>query len=149
MVMEAKAMKCDICGIREAVTSFIEEKNHEKRMVHICEECLKKQENKEELRCDVCGMSYRDFLSTGVFGCENCYRVFRAETVRVIEEKLKKEKMLPKKVLIRKATLPKRQKLTLEELKEQLALAKKEKDEEKIKWLEEEIKKWKEREIEF
>lgn len=147
--MEAKAMKCDICGVREAVTSLIEEKNHEKRMIHICEECLQKQENKEELRCDVCGMSYRDFLATGVFGCENCYRVFRAETVKILEKKLKQEKFVLKKSVMRKTDIPKQRKFTLEELKELLALAKKEKDETKIKWLEEEIKKRKEREREF
>lgn len=142
-------MKCEICGIRNAVTSYIEEKNHEKRMVHICEECLQKHEDKEELKCDVCGRSYREFLATGVLGCENCYRVFRAETVKILEKKMKQENIFLRKNVVKNTFIPKHHEFTLEELKELLSLAKKEKDETKIKWINEEIKKCKnwEREI--
>ena len=29
-----------------------------------------------ELKCKTCGMTYNDFINTGVFGCSNCYDVF-------------------------------------------------------------------------
>ena len=48
----------------------------------------------DELRCDVCGMSYAEFVKTGVFGCENCYRVFKSKTVQVLKNKIKNEKEL-------------------------------------------------------
>jgi protein arginine kinase activator len=31
---------------------------------------------REETRCPVCGMSYRDFARAGRLGCSRCYRVF-------------------------------------------------------------------------
>ena len=29
-----------------------------------------------ELKCKTCGMTYNDFINTGVFGCSDCYEVF-------------------------------------------------------------------------
>ena len=146
-------MKCEICGIREAVTSYIEEKNNQKQMVHVCEECFQSQENIEELRCDVCRMSYREFLVSGVFGCENCYRVFKAQTVKLLENQILQGKQ--KTIQIEKSKtekgstkIKKTKKELLKELEEILELAKKEKDIEKIERIEKEIKKLKELEIE-
>jgi len=148
-------MKCEICGIRNAVTSYIEEKNGEKQMVLVCEECLQNQENKEELKCDVCGMSYREFLKTGILGCENCYRVFKTQTIKVLEKQILKNKYeieCNKKLLPVKSHLKERkkneQKEFLKKLEELLELAKKEKDQEKIERIEQEIKKMKEVEFE-
>jgi len=31
----------------------------------------------EQVRCNVCGMSFEDFRKTGKLGCANCYKVFR------------------------------------------------------------------------
>lgn len=137
-------MKCEICGIRDAVTSYIEEKNGYKKMIQICDECFQLQESKEELRCDVCQMSYREFLKTGVFGCENCYRVFKKQTVKILENQILKDrnkqvdnvKCKNEKVLIKD-----KKKELLKELKELLVLAKRENDDQKIKKIEEEIKK--------
>jgi len=42
----------------------------------------------DELFCDVCGMTYKEFLETGVFGCENCYRVFKARTIELIKKQM-------------------------------------------------------------
>lgn len=143
-------MKCEICGIRDAVTSYIEEKNGYKNMIQICEECFEKQGNKEELRCDVCQMSYREFLKTGVFGCENCYRVFKKQTIKILENQILKDKNFDniqskgKKVIIKNNKNMKQKdsnKERLKELKELLALAKYEKDNEKIEKIEAEIKK--------
>ena len=145
-------MKCEICGIRDAVTSYIEESNGYKNMIHICEECFEKQENKEELRCDVCQMSYREFLKTGVFGCENCYRVFKKQTIKILENQILKDKnkkfeeiqSKSNKGFIKnnkKSKQKESNKERLIKLNELLVLAKYEKDNEKIDKIEEEIKK--------
>ncbi len=39
----------------------------------------------EGLMCDACGMSYDEFASTGMLGCENCYRVFNKKLDNVIK----------------------------------------------------------------
>lgn len=35
------------------------------------------EEQPEEVRCKVCGMSFEDFRKTGKLGCGNCYEIFR------------------------------------------------------------------------
>lgn len=30
----------------------------------------------EELKCDICNMTFSEFINTGKFGCANCYNVF-------------------------------------------------------------------------
>lgn len=137
-------MRCEICGIRDAVTSYIEEKNGYKKMIQICDECYQIQENKEELRCDVCQMSYREFLKTGVFGCENCYRVFKKQTVKILENQILKDRNKEAnnvKCKCEKSLTKDKKKELLRELKELLAIAKQENDEEKVKKIEKEIKK--------
>ncbi len=47
-----------------------------------------KNGDNEELKCDVCGMSYSEFLKTGIFGCQNCYRVFKTRTVEIIKNNI-------------------------------------------------------------
>lgn len=143
-------MKCEICGIREAVTSYVEERNCQKIFVHICEECFRKKGNIEEVKCDVCNMSYREFLATGVFGCENCYRVFKVQTIKLLENKILVDKYRSnnKKASAVKIENKSRKKEFLKELEEVLELAKKENDKEKIEKIEKEIKKIKEMEFE-
>lgn len=145
-------MKCDICGIREAITSYIEEKNNFKKMIHVCEECFQKQENQQELKCDACGKSYRDFLATGEFGCKNCYRVFKAQTIKILEDKIERgKKRITREV---KTTVPKThinkstKKARLKDLEDLLELAYKENDRDKIVKIEDEIKRIKNLEIE-
>ena len=31
----------------------------------------------EEIRCKNCGLTYNDFIKTGLFGCSNCYETFK------------------------------------------------------------------------
>jgi len=50
----------------------------------------------EELKCDACGMLYSEFLKTGIFGCPNCYIVFKARTVQIIKTKINNEKVAEK-----------------------------------------------------
>ncbi|HZJ56749.1 MAG TPA: UvrB/UvrC motif-containing protein [Clostridia bacterium] len=37
------------------------------------------------IRCDKCGMDYRQFKKTGRFGCDNCYSVFKGEIHPIIK----------------------------------------------------------------
>ena len=98
-------MKCDICGIREAVVHLTEVVNDKVTKFHLCEECAK--EKSEEMQshfgltdllsglmdfgpaleeegtgravkvtCPGCGMSYRDFQKAGKLGCGKCYETF-------------------------------------------------------------------------
>lgn len=55
----------------------------------------------DELFCDVCGLTYKEFLQTGVYRCENCYRVFKARTVKILKSKIEKD-VKERKVLTRK-----------------------------------------------
>ena len=102
----------------------------------------------EELFCDVCGMTYKEFLETGVFRCENCYRVFKYRTIQLIKDSIKNSKkdIKPriKKVEANKIS----EKLSSSEIKERikaleklLELAQKVDDKEKIKQIEDEIQK--------
>ena len=105
----------------------------------------------DELFCDVCGMTYKEFLETGVFGCENCYKVFKERTIKLIKKKMEEE--IPQKQNIKQETpqviiKSKPTKKEIEELKELLELCKKldETDkaeiiEARIKELEDEIEK--------
>ena len=40
-------------------------------------DAVQKAKQPEEVRCDVCGMSFNDFRKTGKLGCGNCYKAFR------------------------------------------------------------------------
>lgn len=31
----------------------------------------------KELKCDICGMTFEEFMNTGKFGCSNCYDTFQ------------------------------------------------------------------------
>lgn len=102
-------MLCDICHKNTAtihLTEIIEDKVTE---LHICQECASKKSkegqnniklsaffaniSEEEqpsvdsvLRCDNCGMKFKEFRNNGRLGCAQCYNYFRG----------------PLKVLIRK-----------------------------------------------
>lgn len=90
-------MKCNNCGKREANVKYREEINGKKQELNLCSECAEKlgiidkynsfapmfstmfyQEPEfiEELKCDKCGYTLDDYKKTGLFGCDNCYRVF-------------------------------------------------------------------------
>ncbi len=49
-------------------------------------------EQRDEKKCAFCGMTYADFIRTGLFGCAQCYTVFREEllpTLRLIQGKIR------------------------------------------------------------
>lgn len=41
---------------------------------------------KKEEKCPVCGRTYRDFRSTGKFGCGECYKAFRPQVREVLKQ---------------------------------------------------------------
>ena len=102
----------------------------------------------EELFCDVCGMTYKEFLETGVFRCENCYRVFKYRTIQLIKDSIKNSKKDIKPRIKKVEASKTSKKLSSSEIKERikaleklLELAQKVDDKEKIKQIEDEIQK--------
>jgi protein arginine kinase activator len=98
-------MLCDECAKRPATVHITKVENGKKTDIHLCEQCamqknlfslstsfsvndllagllnsggaaLKKADMVNDIKCDVCGLSYSKFKETGRFGCGNCYKVF-------------------------------------------------------------------------
>lgn len=99
-------MLCQNCGKNEANIRYTQIINGDKKEIALCSKCAKKlgvddlelpinfnsflgdffndyaeteflpmlQTN--ELKCKTCGMTYDEFINTGVFGCSDCYDVF-------------------------------------------------------------------------
>lgn len=99
-------MLCQNCGKNEANVKYTQIINGVKKELTLCSECAKKlgiekfempinfgsflgdffgdyaetefmpslQTN--EVKCKKCGMTYSDFINTGMFGCSECYDVF-------------------------------------------------------------------------
>lgn len=98
-------MQCEECGKRPATVHITKVENGKKSDTHLCEQCAmqknllglstsfsvndllagllsaggtmpKKAGMVDDIKCDVCGLSYSRFRETGRFGCGNCYKVF-------------------------------------------------------------------------
>lgn len=99
-------MICDNCGKHEANIRFTQIINGKKTEMMICEECGKNMgidnigfempidisnflgdfefENQDfmpfninkQIKCKKCNMTYEEFLNSGKFGCEECYKTF-------------------------------------------------------------------------
>jgi protein arginine kinase activator len=96
---------CDECGKRPAAVHITKVENGKKSDMHLCEQCAMqknllslstsfsvndllagllnsggashiKTEMVNDIKCNVCGLSYGKFRETGRFGCGNCYKVF-------------------------------------------------------------------------
>lgn len=99
-------MLCQNCGKNEANIRYTQIINGVKKEIALCSHCAKKlgvedielpinfnsflgdffndyaeteflpmlQTN--EVKCKTCGMTYNDFINTGVFGCSDCYETF-------------------------------------------------------------------------
>ncbi|MCI9541228.1 MAG: excinuclease ABC subunit B [Lachnospiraceae bacterium] len=106
-------MICEKCQEREATIFYTEIINGVKNEHNLCSECAKdmdfgeelpfaellagilgayaiesekKEDTMEQVVCPSCKTTYRDFISHGVFGCEDCYNVFEP----LIEGNIKK-----------------------------------------------------------
>ncbi|MGE5632803.1 MAG: UvrB/UvrC motif-containing protein [Caulobacteraceae bacterium] len=98
-------MLCEECGKRPASVHITRVENGKKTDMHLCEQCAiqkgllgistsfsindllagllnsgnvssLKKDAVQDVKCDVCGLSYNRFRETGRFGCSNCYKVF-------------------------------------------------------------------------
>ena len=107
-------MTCEICGKKPAVVLFTQIVQNEKTVLHLCEECAKKQglsvsvvaiassvkslltgalaaassegEGDENVgRCPSCGLSYTEFKAKGRLGCPACYSAFAKPLERLLK----------------------------------------------------------------
>ncbi len=107
-------MTCEICGKKSAVVLLTQIVKNEKTVLHLCEECAKKQglsvsveiiagsvksllagalaaasgeeEGDEAVgKCPSCGLSYAEFGAKGRLGCPGCYRAFAKPLERLLK----------------------------------------------------------------
>lgn len=97
-------MLCESCKKNEANLHYTQIINGEMEEKHLCEECASKsyvfnfdnpfsmsklftglidniQEGTSErprLKCENCGLTYKEFKQDGKFGCSHCYRTFKS-----------------------------------------------------------------------
>jgi len=95
-------MNCDICSKKKATVHLTEIIDGQMTEMHLCEECARqksvqmeqqfgladllaglggfskqvKEEEKINLQCDNCTMTYDDFRKFGRLGCSKCYESF-------------------------------------------------------------------------
>lgn len=97
-------MLCQRCGEKEATVHLTKIINGEKTEIYLCEDCAKETghldfsnnpfsiqnlladilnpnldsipSNQKDIKCDNCGMSYKEFTEKGLFGCSECYDQF-------------------------------------------------------------------------
>ena len=82
-------MLCENCGLKNATSIYMPPNSN--NLKYFCGECYKKINNEYELDnlayveskkieidsiCKNCGTSFKDFESSGFFGCEHCYYIF-------------------------------------------------------------------------
>lgn len=101
-------MMCQQCGLRPANVYWTQIANGQKTELRLCEECARERGEMEFLlepkfnihnlmagllgqgstlvqsptltrtRCPQCGLSYAQFVKSGLFGCAGCYEAFSA-----------------------------------------------------------------------
>jgi len=91
-------MLCQKCGMNEATVHLVQVINGKKAEQHICPACANMQEKswfdtgvninkmlsgffepihrQESVKCNSCGVSFDEFLKTGLLGCSDCYTAF-------------------------------------------------------------------------
>lgn len=98
-------MYCQRCNKKEATVHLTKIVNNEKTEVYLCEECAKEtgqlpfagsnpfafhnllqgilspelnsyEQYQQEMKCDKCGLNYREFTKSGLFACARCYDSF-------------------------------------------------------------------------
>ncbi len=106
--MKFKGSKCDNCD-RPATVYLTEILGGEKIEKHLCEHCAaaegvtikadipisqlledfvlqtSDQQEGDELKCEVCGLTFKDFRQKGLLGCPNDYQVFGSALTSLME----------------------------------------------------------------
>ena len=117
-------MICQNCKQRPATVRFREEVNGVVKEIHLCEHCAaqlsggafdpsgfissifsgepsgRQRPRVPQKECPVCGTRYNDFARTGLVGCAECYKTFRAElepVLRKMHGKTRHEGKVPRK----------------------------------------------------
>lgn len=103
-------MLCQNCGLKNATSIFMPP--NETKIKYLCGECYKKINNEFELEkfafssvkkieieatCKNCGLTFKEFNSSGLFGCEKCYQVFEEYISTNVLPIFKEKKYLGKK----------------------------------------------------
>jgi protein arginine kinase activator len=158
-------MYCDTCGKKPAIIHYSQTINEKTIEMHLCEECaLKKGLNipkhfsfpdllagitdvenvfgknkKQELKCEVCGLTFSNFREIGRLGCVNCYKAFEKPLKDLIKRIHGSDKHLGKipEFIDKKVTIDKQ----IEELKILLQKAVEAEEYEKAAEYRDEIKK--------
>ena len=165
-------MKCQRCEKNEANVTYTQVINGDKTKLYLCDKCandlnlgvnfkfdfddvfgaffdepnfVKTLEKQRTERCDVCGTTYEEFARTGMFGCENCYKVFANKLDNVLKRLHGSNRHVGKK-LIERPSAPivntkTKKKTKIEELKEKLQEYIKSEEYEKAAVVRDEIKK--------
>ncbi len=105
-------MLCDYCGKEEAVIHIAADGEMGETEQHLCRRCAVQRgfaeppqsglfsrlmeelkgleemvtEKELSLKCPLCGTSFREIRDDNRAGCADCYRVFRPEIYRILEE---------------------------------------------------------------
>lgn len=106
-------MKCEICGLKDAVIHIRQIQKESVHELHICEECAQEKglirEEETELpvtnllaglidgaeapgaadkaaACPRCGTRLADFRKTGRFGCSDCFKVFESDLKAIVSQ---------------------------------------------------------------
>ena len=91
-------MLCEKCGVKDATIHMVQVINGNKTQQHLCSDCANIQEqswfdtginvnkmfsgffeptyNHPIVKCDSCGVTFDEFLKTGLLGCSQCYSAF-------------------------------------------------------------------------
>lgn len=94
-------MLCESCGKNEAYIHYTKIINGKYEEEHLCEDCALKnfdldkgfsmnklftglidgfkdnKEDRDEIKCEFCGLTYTKFRHEGKFGCSKCYDTFK------------------------------------------------------------------------
>lgn len=105
-------MTCDVCSKKKATVHLTEIVDEQMSEIHLCEECAReksvqmeqqfgladllagladfgknvKEEEKANIKCVNCGMSYDDFRKFGRLGCSQCYESFKADLAALLKK---------------------------------------------------------------
>lgn len=96
-----------------------------------------------KLQCDVCNMTYDEFMNTGRFGCSNCYDIFADKIEPVLKRLHGNTKYLGRKIEKKDNIIKtqfKKENTELSNLKKELKLAIKEENYEKAATLRDKMK---------
>ena len=103
-------MLCENCGQKNAVSIFLSPETN--KIQYLCGNCYRIINNdieleslaikeinnvKIEIKCNSCGINFKEFKSSGHFGCEKCYNAFVDFINDEFLSKFKETKYLGKK----------------------------------------------------